>query len=48
LIPINRQSGTSVGVIGQSHWVLDDIFPTSIGRPIVGNGIATGRPILGR
>jgi len=48
MIPVNRQSGTSVGVIGQLHFFLDDIFPTSIGRPIFGNGIASGRPIFGR
>ena len=27
LIPVNRQSGTSVGVIAQLHLYLDDIFP---------------------
>ncbi len=48
MIPVNRQSGTSVGVIGQLHFFLDDIFPTSIGRPIFGNGIASGRPRLGQ
>jgi len=47
MIPVNRDSGTSVGVIGQVHFFLDDIFPNSIGRPIFGNNIATGRPILG-
>ena len=34
LIPINRQSGTNVGVIGQLHFYLDDLFPNSIGKPI--------------
>jgi hypothetical protein len=48
MIPVNRQSGTSVGVVGQLHFFLDDIFPTSIGRPIFGNGIASGRPSFGR
>ena len=48
MIPVNRQSGTSVGVIGQLHFFLDDIFPTSIGRPIFANGIASGRPNFGR
>jgi hypothetical protein len=47
MIPINRQSGTSVGVIGQIHFFLDDIFPNSLGRPIFGNGIASGRPTFG-
>jgi hypothetical protein len=48
MIPVNRQSGTSVGVIAQLHLYLDDIFPTTIGRPIFGNGIASGRPNFGR
>jgi hypothetical protein len=34
LIPINRQSGQHIGVIGQVHFYLDDIFPTTIGKPI--------------
>jgi len=48
VIPINRQSGTSVGIIGQLHFFLDDIFPNSLGRPIFANTINTGRPTLGR
>jgi hypothetical protein len=44
LIPINRQSGTSVGVIGQLHWFLDDIFPATIGKPLFGNAVVAGRP----
>jgi hypothetical protein len=47
MIPVNRDSGTSVGVIGQVHLFFDDIFPNSIGRPIFGNNFATGRPMLG-
>ena len=34
LIPINRQSGTNVGVIAQLHFYLDDIDPRGIGKPI--------------
>jgi hypothetical protein len=45
MIPVNRQSGTSVGVIGQLHFFLDDIFPDSLGKPIFSNSIATGRTI---
>jgi hypothetical protein len=41
LIPINRQSGTSVGVIAQLHFYLDDIDPRGIGRPIFA---AAGQP----
>jgi hypothetical protein len=48
MIPVNRQSGTSVGVIGQLHFFLDDIFPNSLGRPIFANNINTGRPAFGR
>ena len=33
-IPMNRQSGSSVGVLFQVHWFLDDLFPHSLGRPI--------------
>jgi hypothetical protein len=44
MIPVNRQSGTSVGAIAQLHLFLDDIFPNSIGKPLFGNGINTGRP----
>jgi hypothetical protein len=48
MIPMNRQSGSSVGAIAQLHFFLDDIFPNSIGKPLFGNGIATGRPTLGQ
>jgi hypothetical protein len=48
VIPVNAQSGSSVGVIGQMHFYLDDIFPTTIGRPIFASTINTGRPLLGR
>jgi hypothetical protein len=37
LIPVNRASGSGVGVIAQLHLFLDDIFPNSIGRPLFGN-----------
>ena len=36
LIPVNRQSGTNVGVIAQLHLFLDDIDPRGIGKPIFG------------
>jgi hypothetical protein len=47
MIPINRQSGTSVGAIAQLHLYLDDIFPSTIGRPLFGNTITAGRPMFG-
>jgi hypothetical protein len=36
IIPINRASGDDVGVVGQVHFYLDDIFPHSLGKPIFG------------
>jgi hypothetical protein len=39
LIPINRQSGTNIGVIGQLHFYLDDIDPRGLGKPIFGNAV---------
>jgi hypothetical protein len=47
IIPINRASGTSVGAMAQLHLYLDDIFPTTIGRPLLGSSsgpskLATG------
>jgi len=39
LIPINRQSGTNIGVIAQLHLYLDDIDPHGIGKPIFGNAV---------
>jgi hypothetical protein len=47
IIPVNRQSGTGVGAVAQLHFFLDDIFPQSIGRPIFGSGLNSGRPALG-
>ena len=35
-IPINNRSGRGVGWIAQLHFYLDDMFPTSFGRPIFG------------
>ena len=48
VIQVNRQSGTSVGIIGQLHFYLDDIFPNTLGRPIFASNTNTGRPLLGR
>ncbi len=36
MIPINRDSGSGVGVLGQLHLYLDDIFPTTVGQPLFG------------
>jgi hypothetical protein len=35
-IPINSRSGRSVGWIAQLHFYLDDMFPTTLGKPIFG------------
>jgi len=44
LIPINKQSGSNVGVIAQLHYYLDDIDPHGIGRPIFGNAVPPASP----
>jgi hypothetical protein len=36
MVPINSRTGNSVGVIGQVHFYLDDLFPQSLGRPLFG------------
>ena len=36
VFPINERTGKNVGVRGMLHFFLDDLFPTSIGRPIFG------------
>ena len=48
VIPVNRQSGTGVGIVGQLHFYLDDILPTTLGRPVFANNITSGRPNFGR
>jgi hypothetical protein len=35
-VPANRESGHGIGVIGQLHLYLDDMFPSTIGRPLLG------------
>jgi hypothetical protein len=37
VVPINHQTGSGVGWIAQLHFFLDDLFPTTIGKPIFGN-----------
>ncbi len=44
LIPVNRQSGTNVGVIAQLHLYLDDIDPHGIGKPIFGGPVQPASP----
>jgi len=41
MFPVNRASGTGVGFLGQLHLYLDDMFPNTIGQPLLGG---TGAP----
>jgi hypothetical protein len=47
IIPINRASGTGVGAMAQLHLYLDDIFPTTIGRPLFGPVASQQKPSFG-
>lgn len=40
IIPVNRASGTGVGVLGQIHLYLDDMFPKTLGQPLLGGSSA--------
>jgi hypothetical protein len=44
IIPINRDSGRNVGALAQLHFYLDDLFPTTIGKPLFGGPVAPARP----
>ena len=44
LIPINRQSGSNVGVIAQLYFYLDDLDPRGIGKPIFGGPVQPATP----
>jgi hypothetical protein len=35
VIPINRASGNDVGVIANLHLFLEDIFPETLGKPLL-------------
>ena len=36
IVPVNRASGSNVGVLMQLHFYIDDIFPHTLGTPIFG------------
>jgi len=36
IIPINKESGSGIGVLGQLHLYLDDMFPNTFGQPLIG------------
>lgn len=38
VIPVNNRSGNRTGWIAQLHFFLDDLFPKSIGQPLLGSG----------
>jgi len=44
IIPINRDSGRNVGALAQLHFYIDDLFPTTIGKPIFGGPVAPAKP----
>jgi hypothetical protein len=44
-VPVNAASGHGIGVLGQLHLYLDDIFPTTIGRPLLGGTSAAPRKL---
>src|SRR5580704_8059189 len=43
VIPVNGQSGSAIGVMGQVHLYLDDIFPTTVGQPLLGKSTSPTR-----
>jgi hypothetical protein len=47
IVPINRASGSGVGVLAQLHLYLDDIFPRTIGQPLFGPKTGTAKPLSG-
>jgi hypothetical protein len=37
VVPMNRRTGGSTGVLMQLHFFLDDLFPKSLGKPLIGS-----------
>jgi hypothetical protein len=44
IVPVNRASGTAVGFLGQLHLYLDDMFPSTIGQPLLGTAPPPQKP----
>jgi hypothetical protein len=44
-VPVNRASGTSVGFLGQLHLYLDDMFPSTLGQPLLGGSTTSPRKL---
>jgi hypothetical protein len=48
IIPVNRDSGSGVGAMGQIHFYLDDMFPTTLGQPLFGaKSTPAAKPMFG-
>jgi hypothetical protein len=47
IVPVNRQSGSGVGVMAQLHLYLDDIDPRGVGKPIFGGAVQPAKPFPG-
>ena len=43
VIPVNADSGSGIGFLGQLHIYLNDIFPTTIGQPLIGGSQTVAR-----
>jgi hypothetical protein len=37
IVPVNARTGKNLGIRGQLHFYLDDLLPTTFGRPLFGN-----------
>jgi hypothetical protein len=44
-VPVNAASGHGIGMLGQLHLYLDDIFPTTVGQPLLGGPTAPPRKL---
>jgi hypothetical protein len=44
IVPVNRTSGAGIGVLGQIHLYLDDMFPTTLGQPLIGASTPPQKP----
>ena len=47
IIPVNAQSGGAIGGIAQLHLYLDDMFPDTFGKPLLGNSPSTQKRPFG-
>jgi hypothetical protein len=45
VIPVNADSGAGVGFLGQLHLYLDDMFPTTVGQPLLGGNSTPPRKL---